>query len=65
MIEVETELISKRIVTSHEYFIWSTLSLETKKLIPEDWFIKKSVSTGQETFFHESWCLNELGRLLN
>lgn len=35
-----------------------------KNLIPEEWFIKKSVSTGQETFFPRKEILERIERIL-
>lgn len=35
-----------------------------KKIIPEEWFIKKSVSTGQETFFPMDKILERIKRIL-
>lgn len=46
------ELISKKeILEVMEISYGQLYRWKRKKLIPEDWFIKKSVSTGQETFF--------------
>lgn len=36
-----------------------------KKLIPEDWFIKKSSFTGQETFFPKDKILARIDKILN
>jgi hypothetical protein len=36
-----------------------------KKLIPEEWFIKKSTYTGQETFFPRDEILNRIDRIKN
>lgn len=41
----------KRSVRTYWYILWTIIQMEEKKIIPEEWFIKKSVSTGQETFF--------------
>ena len=35
-----------------------------KDLIPEEWFIKKSVSTGQETFFPKEKIIERIGRII-
>ena len=36
-----------------------------KKLIPEDWFIKKSSFTGQETYFPKEEILDRINRILS
>ncbi|RPI14138.1 MAG: DUF4004 family protein [Ignavibacteriae bacterium] len=36
-----------------------------KNLIPEDWFIKKSSFTGQETFFPKEKMLNRISKIMN
>ena len=36
-----------------------------KKLIPEDWFIKKSSFTGQETFFPKEKILDRIDKIVN
>ena len=36
-----------------------------KSLIPEDWFIKKSSFTGQETFFPKDRILNRVNKIMN
>lgn len=46
------ELISKKNLLEKMNISYGQLyRWKRKKLIPEEWFIKKSVSTGQETFF--------------
>lgn len=46
------ELISKKELLEFMKISYGQLyRWKRKKLIPEEWFIKKSVSTGQETFF--------------
>lgn len=40
------ELLDEMNISYGQLYRW-----KRKKLIPEEWFIKKSVSTGQETFF--------------
>lgn len=46
------ELISKKELLEFMEISYGQLyRWKRKKLIPEEWFIKKSVSTGQETFF--------------
>lgn len=49
---MEIELISKKELLPLTNISYGQLyRWKRKNLIPEDWFIKKSVSTGQETFF--------------
>jgi hypothetical protein len=49
---VEQELISKKELLSTYGISYGALyRWKRKGLIPEDWFIKKSTATGQETFF--------------
>ena len=36
-----------------------------KNLIPEEWFIKKSSFTGQETFFPKDKILERIGKIMN
>lgn len=36
-----------------------------KSLIPEDWFIKKSSFTGQETFFPKDRIMNRINKIMN
>lgn len=47
------DLISKRELLEHYGISYGALyRWKRLGLIPEDWFLKKSTSTGQETFFH-------------
>ena len=49
---MEQELISKKELLEKYAISYGALYRWTRKgLIPEDWFIKKSTVTGQETFF--------------
>lgn len=49
---MEEKLISKKDLLELTGISYGQLyRWKRKKIIPEDWFIKKSVSTGQETFF--------------
>ena len=49
---MQDELISKKDLLNEMSISYGQLyRWKRKKLIPEEWFIKKSVSTGQETFF--------------
>lgn len=65
MIEVETELISKKELLQVMNISYGQLyRWKRKKLIPEDWFIKKSVSTGQETFFPRELVLERIRKII-
>ena len=49
---MEEKLISKKDLLELTGISYGQLyRWKRKKIIPEEWFIKKSVSTGQETFF--------------
>lgn len=49
---MEQELISKKeLLEKYEISYGALYRWKRKGLIPEDWFIKKSTVTGQETFF--------------
>ena len=49
---MEQELISKKeLLELYEISYGALYRWKRKGLIPEDWFIKKSTVTGQETFF--------------
>ena len=49
---MEQELVSKKeILEMYEISYGALYRWKRKGLIPEDWFIKKSTVTGQETFF--------------
>ena len=49
---MEQELISKKeLLEIYEISYGALYRWKRKGLIPEDWFIKKSTVTGQETFF--------------
>ena len=51
---MEEELISKKELLERYSISYGALyRWKRKGLIPEDWFIKKSTVTGQETFFPE------------
>ncbi|GAB6991355.1 YhbD family protein [Paenibacillus pini] len=62
----EDELISKK-----ELLEWTGISYgqlyrwKRKNLIPEDWFIRKSSYTGQETFFPREKILQRIDRIKN
>lgn len=63
---MENELISKKElleltgVSYGQLYRW-----KRKNLIPEDWFIKKSTFTGQETFFEKEKVLERIGKIKN
>jgi len=49
---MEKDLISKKeLLEIYDISYGALYRWKRKGLIPEDWFIKKSTSTGQETFF--------------
>jgi hypothetical protein len=49
---MEQELISKKeLLELYDISYGALYRWKRKGLIPEDWFIKKSTVTGQETFF--------------
>ncbi len=51
---IEQELISKKELLELTGISYGQLyRWKRKNLIPEDWFIRKSTFTGQETFFSE------------
>lgn len=51
-IDKNEELISKKdLLATYSISYGSLYRWKRKGLIPEEWFIKKTVSTGQETFF--------------
>lgn len=59
------ELISKKELLEELQISYGQLyRWKRKKLIPEEWFIKKSVSTGQETFFPKYKIITRINRIL-
>ena len=52
-------LLEKMNISYGQLYRW-----KRKKLIPEEWFIKKSVSTGQETFFPEEKVIDRITKIL-
>lgn len=59
------ELISKKELLEEMKISYGQLyRWKRKKLIPEEWFIKKSVSTGQETFFPRNKIINRINKIL-
>ncbi|MGG7177529.1 DUF4004 family protein [Clostridium paraputrificum] len=60
------ELISKKeLLEVMEISYGQLYRWKRKKLIPEEWFIKKSVSTGQETFFPRNKIIERIEIILN
>ncbi|EHJ00248.1 hypothetical protein CDLVIII_3692 [Clostridium sp. DL-VIII] len=53
------ELLEKLQISYGQLYRW-----KRKKLIPEEWFIKKSVSTGQETFFPKDEIIARINKIL-
>ena len=63
--KVEVELISKKELLQLTNISYGQLyRWKRKNLIPEDWFIKKSVSTGQETFFPREQILERITKII-
>lgn len=62
----EQELISKKDLLETMGISYGQLyRWKRKQLIPEDWFIRKSTFTGQETFFPKELILARIDRILN
>ncbi|WP_274648554.1 YhbD family protein [Paenibacillus humicola] len=62
----ERELISKKDLLEATGISYGQLyRWKRKQLIPEDWFIRKSTFTGQETFFPKTLILQRIDRILN
>lgn len=53
------ELLQLTSISYGQLYRW-----KRKNLIPEEWFIKKSVSTGQETFFPRNEILERIKRII-
>jgi predicted DNA-binding transcriptional regulator AlpA len=63
---VERELISKKELLERTGISYGQLyRWKRKKLIPEDWFIRKSTFTGQETFFPRERILERINKILS
>ena len=61
----EGNLISKRELLSRYGISYGALyRWKRKGLIPDDWFIRKSTPTGQETFFPEALICERVERIL-
>ncbi|HSR03903.1 MAG TPA: DUF4004 family protein [Proteiniclasticum sp.] len=60
------ELISKKdLLTEMDISYGQLYRWKRKKLIPEDWFMKKSTYTGQETFFPRNKILDRIDQIIN
>lgn len=60
------ELISKKdLLTEMDISYGQLYRWKRKKLIPEDWFMKKSTYTGQETFFPRDKILDRIDQIIN
>lgn len=60
------DLISKKELLEHTGISYGQLyRWKRKNLIPEDWFIRKSSFTGQETFFPRESILTRIDRIKN
>lgn len=63
---MEEELISKKDLLNETGISYGQLyRWKRKNIIPEEWFIKKSVSTGQETFFPKYKILDRIEMIVN
>lgn len=63
---VEEELISKKDLLKETGISYGQLyRWKRKNLIPEEWFIKKSAFTGQETFFPKERILERINKIMN
>lgn len=63
---MESELISKKDLLELTGISYGQLyRWKRKNLIPEDWFIKKSTYTGQETFFEKDKILARIDKIKN
>ncbi len=63
---MEKDLISKKDLLEITKISYGQLyRWKRKKLIPEEWFIKKSVTTGQETFFPREKILDRIEEILS
>ncbi|WP_123039374.1 YhbD family protein [Cohnella candidum] len=63
---MERELISKKELLDSMGISYGQLyRWKRKQLIPEEWFIRKSTFTGQETFFPKDLILTRIDKILN
>jgi len=64
-VAMEQELISKKDLLKKMDISYGQLyRWKRKNLIPEEWFVKKSVSTGQETFFPKTEILERITKII-
>ncbi|UVI31304.1 YhbD family protein [Paenibacillus spongiae] len=62
---MDTELISKKDLLDQMNISYGQLyRWKRKQLIPEEWFIRKSTFTGQETFFPKAQILSRIGKII-
>ncbi|MCQ6562612.1 YhbD family protein [Paenibacillus mendelii] len=62
---MDTELISKKDLLELMNISYGQLyRWKRKQLIPEEWFIRKSTFTGQETFFPKAQILSRIGKII-
>ena len=63
---MESNLISKKELLELTKISYGQLyRWKRKNLIPEEWFIRKSTFTGQETFFPKEKILERIGKIKN
>lgn len=63
---MEEELISKKEILDMTGISYGQLyRWKRKELIPEEWFIKKSSYTGQETFFPREKIINRINKIID
>ncbi len=63
---MEEELISKKEILDITGISYGQLyRWKRKELIPEEWFIKKSSYTGQETFFPKEKILDRINKIID
>ncbi|RKP56088.1 DUF4004 family protein [Cohnella endophytica] len=63
---MEPNLISKKELLDEKGISYGQLyRWKRKQLIPEDWFIRKSTFTGQETFFPRDLILARIDKIMN
>lgn len=63
---MEDDLISKKEILEYAEISYGQLyRWKRKNLIPEEWFIKKSSFTGQETFFPRDKMLDRINKIKN
>jgi DNA-binding transcriptional MerR regulator len=63
---VDSELISKKELLELTGISYGQLyRWKRKNLIPEEWFIRKSTFTGQETFFEREKILERINKIMN